>query len=349
MKKIFPLLVLVFLVSASCNIAGTGVLGVLKTTDGGGSWQAADRIENSKSDISGQAMTEMAFDPHNREIVYAGTAANGLWVSTNSAQTWKQILSQITVNDFYIDPTNTKRIFVAGIFNGHGKIVRTVDGGASWEEMYNEASKENAVNSITANPANTNELYAALNSGVAIKSTDGGTNWFVIQEFKDQILKERYNTLNQGLYVLMRNKGLAKSTDGGLTFKPISEQLTHTDYFNGDNLLPEKQIGFVKLALDDQVSGVIYLTTLTGLYKSTNDGSTWNYLNIPVRTSAELPRAVSSTRGGAIAYTSIGSTIYKTLDGGQSWQTQGLPTTNLVNKILIDPTLPQITYAGLTK
>lgn len=347
MKKILVPITLVLLISAGCTFSSPGVVGVIKTVDGGGSWQVADKIENAKTDISSLNITEMAFDPSNSQVVYAGAVNGGIWISKNSAQTWSQILSQITVYDFYVDPTNPQRIFASGIFSDHGKIVRTENGGASWEELYNEASKTNAVNSITGNPSNTNELYAVLNTGILIKSIDSGINWFVLQEFKDQALKVEFNPLNHELYVLLRTKGLAKSTDNGVNFKTASDALTHVDFNDAQNLLSLKQIGFVKLALDDQASGVMYLTTLNGLFKTTNDGANWTYLNIPVRTSAELPRAVASTKGGAIAYASIGSTIYKTLDGGQSWQTQALPTGNQVNKILIDPVLPQITYAGL--
>lgn len=350
MKKFLILLAGISMVSAGClsGIFSPNVVGIVKTVDGGGSWQVADKIAGTNSDISNFSITEMSFDPTDRQTIFASTYDNGLWVSSDAAQSWKQILSNITVYDFFVDPSNSKNIYVSGIFNGHGKILHTVNGGASWEEVYNEASSNNAVNTITANPANSSELYAALNSGILIKSIDGGINWFVLQNFKNQILRVRFSKLNNAIYVLQSTGGISKSTDGGIHFASASGNLTHTDYFNGDTLLPMENIGFLKLALDDQIPGVMYVTTLQGLYKSTDDGKSWVKLILPVKSSSNIPRAVASTKGGQIAYASIGSTIYKTLDGGQSWQTQALPTNNNVNKILIDPVLPQITYAGLT-
>jgi photosystem II stability/assembly factor-like uncharacterized protein len=48
-----------------------------------------------------------------------------------------------------------------------------------------------------------------------------------------------------------------------------------------------------------------------------------------------------------IVFTSVGSTIYKSLDGGKTWQTQGIATTGLINYVLIDPQLPQVVYGGI--
>lgn len=347
MKKLIPLFALLF-ISAGCSLTSSGVLGVIKTLDGGGSWGVTNVIEGSKNNIGGLSVSEMSFDPTDRQTIFLSSANGGLWVSRNAGTSWTSILSKISVYDFYIDPANPKNIYVAGTYNDHGKILRTQDGGGSWEEIYNEASIKNAVNTITANPANSRELYAALNSGVYIKSVDGGVNWFVLQEFEDQVLRTRFNRNNNSIYTLLSTKGLAKSTDNGVTWTYISSSLTTKGYFEGESVLPQNVQSFVRLGMDDSVGGVIYITTSSGLYKTTDDGAHWSYINIPIKTSAEKPRAIASAKGGVIAYTSIGSTIFKTLNGGQSWQTQTLPTGNLVNKIIIDPQLPQITYAGLT-
>lgn len=362
MKKIF-VLSFILLTAASCNVfGGSGTLGVLKTLDGGGNWQQADAIQNSKSNIAGLTVAEMGFDPQNRQTLYLAAVNQGFWTSTDSAQSWHQILTNISALDFIVDPTNGKNIYVSGIFNNHGRIVRTTDGGKTWEEEYEEASANNGVNTITANPANPNELYAGLNSGVLIKSVDSGVNWFVVYDFSkagngpqqsfqssngQQILKARFNPVSKSLYVLTSTNGLAESTDNGVTWKYLTASLTSQTFSDLVSLVPRKVDSFVKMALDDSVPGVVYLTTSGGLYKTSDDGKSWVFLNVPVKSTAQLPRAIASSKGGVLAYASIGSTIFKSLDGGQSWQTEELPTTNSINRILIDPVLPQIVYAGL--
>lgn len=345
-KKIFALS-LVLLMAQSCSfLGGGGTLGIIKTVDGGGTWQSYNQIEGEKTgNISGLIVSELMFDPTNRETVYASSTNGGLWQSKDSAQTWKQILSEITIYDFFVDPTDTKRIYVAGTYNNHGKILKTENSGASWDQIYNEASVKNAVNTITANPTNTSELYAALNSGIIIKSQDRGVNWFVVYNAEDQVLKMRYNPLNSQLYVLARTKGLARSSDGGQSWTVISNSLVGISTPLGTY---EASSQYIKFALDDQSSQVIYLTTSAGLFKTTDEGTSWTSLKLPVRDESMRPRAIASSRGGVVAYTSIDNTIYKTVNGGQSWQTQSLPTGNRVNSIIIDPVLPQIAYLGLT-
>lgn len=93
----------------------------------------------------------------------------------------------------------------------------------------------------------------------------------------------------------------------------------------------------------------MYLTTDKGLYKSVNEGQTWTLLNLPVKDYGlygAYAVAVAKTSSNII-FTSVGSTIYKSTDGGNNWQTQRVVTGNLVYYILIDPQLPQIAYAGV--
>jgi photosystem II stability/assembly factor-like uncharacterized protein len=346
MKNKIALLSLLFFLSAGCGVLGNaGPTGVVKTVDGGGVWQTKNRIEGSNGEISGLRVYEMTFDPNNHEHIYMSTT-EGFWRSDNSADTWKQILAKVVTYDFHLNPQDTNNIFVAGIFGEHGKIIRTKDGGTTWEEIYNEASTNNPVNTITANPNNQLEIYAALASGTVIKSIDGGNNWFVVGDLKGEVLRLRYSKLNNSLYAFVTNGGLSKSTDGGITWNSITNGLTGAGQ---SSFIPERVDRFIKLGLDDQSAGVIYITTSKGLYKTTNDGQNWSLINLPVKTDSDKPRAIASTKGGMIAYTSIGGTIFKTLDGGKSWQTQGIPSDNPVNKILIDPVLQQITYAGLTQ
>lgn len=349
MKKKIIALVALFLLSAGCNPFSTssGIVGVLKTIDGGATWLPANTIANSESSLSGVSVTEMSFSPANREHIFLGTINNGIWKSIDSASSWSQILAKFTVYDFFIDSQNPEIIFASGLYNSHGKIIRTNDGGKTWEEIYNEASVNNAVNTITTNPSVPGELYAALNSGTVIKSVDNGTTWFVIQQYKEQVFKMRYSRLNNSLYMLLRYKGVLRSMDQGKTWSDITTQLTSRPTYSLESFTSSTVDQFIKMSLDDQISGVIFLTSPKGLYKSTNDGTSWERLVIPVKSTAQTPRAIASSKGGMLAYTSIGGTIFKTLDGGKSWQTQGLPTNSAVNKILIDPQLPQITYAGL--
>jgi photosystem II stability/assembly factor-like uncharacterized protein len=348
MKNKILLLSLIFALSAGCDLFGgnNGAVGMIKTVDGGGVWQSRNKIANTTSTLSNLSVSEILLDPGNHEHLYMSSNTSGFWRSFNSGDDWSELLSKIAAYDFFLNPQDANNIFVSGTFGGHGKIVRTKNGGSTWEEIYNEASANNAVNTVTANPNNPYEVYAALDSGTIIKSIDGGTNWFVVNNLKGSVARLRFPKNSNGIYAFMPNNGLFKSTDGGLHWISITLQLTGTAE---GSYLTQYVDRFYKLGLDDQTAGVIYLTSSKGLYRTLDDGKNWSRLELPVKSDSESPRAIASTRGGVVAYTSIGSTIYKTLNGGQSWQTQGFPSNNLVNKIVIDPVLQQIGYAGLTE
>src|SRR3989344_3697542 len=208
MLRKLVLLTLILTTAAGCNVLNfgsrAGIMGIAKTLDGGGVWQLANRVDDSNN-ISGLDVSEIAFENNNHEVVYLGNLNGGFWVSKDSAATWQQLLSTVSVYDFYVDPTNSDNIFVVGLFANHGKIIRSKDAGATWEELYNEATVGNPVNSITGNPNSGNELYAVLSSGVVIKSVDGGVNWFVVNDFKTQSIRIRYNRPNNTLYALTRS------------------------------------------------------------------------------------------------------------------------------------------------
>ena len=338
MKRIF-LAALIMLVAAGCNPLGlfdlgtSGVLGVAKTTDAGNSWNMKNLISGSQTTLANLEVSEMAFAAGDSSKIYMSSTDSGLWYSEDNAESWRPILNRIAVNDFHVARSDSQKVFAVGTFNSHGKVVRTTNSGGSWEEVYNEASYKNAVNSITANPGNDNELYIGLNSGTLLRSNDAGTNWFVVYDFEQQILRLRFNPTNNVLYAVVRNSGIGRSKDNGKTW---------------DFIKPEGVDQVVRVGFDDQNPAVAYMTSSKGLYKTTDDGKTWLYLNLPVKESAQQPRAVASSRNGMLAYTSIGNTMFRTGDGGQSWQTQILPTNRNVNRILIDPQLAQIAYVGLT-
>jgi photosystem II stability/assembly factor-like uncharacterized protein len=345
------------LISASCNLfSSSGLDGVVKSVDGGQTWIAANAGSGGGASISALDVSDMAFDSATSQTIYLASSSGGLWETQDGASTWREILSKITTYDFYVVPDNNKIIYAAGIYDNHGKIVRSEDSGNSWTEIYNESSLNNSVNSIVADPSDPNTLYAGLNDGTLIKSTDGGTNWFVAYTFssQDQILKLRFDPA-KNLYVLLRTNGISESTNGGTAWSSITQPLINISNYNSTTLQNQSVSSFVKFSLDDQVAGVIYTTTSEGLFKTSDNGANWSQINLPVSGSQSssntplLPRAITSTDGGMQAYTSIGGTIYRSIDGGNSWQTEETPTTNTVNKILVDPHNSSIVYAGITK
>lgn len=100
---------------------------LLRTTDGGQSWQTAFTCHGRPRDL--------AVDPRQPQILYAGCDGGGVYRSQDSGSTWQHItpLEVDETNAVVVDPLNSQHLY-AGSFDGSGisGVYRSLDGGATW-------------------------------------------------------------------------------------------------------------------------------------------------------------------------------------------------------------------------
>ncbi len=346
--KILSLLAFTLL-SASCSIGGDKglIAGAIKTVNGGSDWQFANSIQDSKATIAKLNVSKIAFDPTNRQQVYVGGYNGGLYKWDDSKNAWKEILSNILIYDFAINPKDNKIIYAAGLFNGHGRVLITKDAGATWTQIFNDPATDNPVRSIALNPGNTSQIVIGLGSGSIIKSNDGGLSWQLAKDFADRV--NRMSWQGSNIYVLLQAKGLFESSDFGNNFTQLTANMVPTTT-SGNNPFSYSNSGvtYNQFFVDLISSNLIYVTTGQGLFKSVDAGKTWALVPLPIQNGQSVTRAIAiSNSSSNIVFASIGSTIYKTTDGGTTWQTQKVATNGIVNYIIVDPSLPQIGWAGI--
>ena len=344
MKKTFLALSAILVLGASCSLFGPSnvITGVVKTVNGGTDWEFSNSIKDSKLTMAGLHVSRMMFDPQNREIVYASGYNDGIYKSEDSGRTWKRILSNILVYDFQIHPQDSKTMYAAGLFNGHGRVLLTKDGGGSWNQIFNDASDNNAVRSIVLNPSNPSQVLIGLTNGNAIKSSDAGYSWKFVKYFADRINRMAWQ--NNTIYVLLRNNGLYQTPNFGDSFTELTKPILDIQ----TAAYSDTSLTFNQFYVDSLSPALMYVTTSKGLYKSIDQGITWAAIRLPIQQQDSLTYGIAVAKNSSnIVFTSIGSTLYKSTDGGYNWQTQKVATNALINYILIDPQLPQIAYAGL--
>ncbi len=78
-----PLAMAVALDTPGLLFVGTESLGLLRSNDGAASWQPADNSALSRGNIAPLAVTALAIDPEDEQIVYAAT---NIWLGTHTAQ-----------------------------------------------------------------------------------------------------------------------------------------------------------------------------------------------------------------------------------------------------------------------
>jgi gamma-glutamyltranspeptidase len=150
---------------------------------------------------------DIAIDPVNPDIVYAGTGeannrqsssfGDGIYKTTDGGKTWTNIgLKETqTISRVVIDPRNRDVVYVAA--NGHlfgpnpdRGIYKTVNGGGTWDKV-KFVDENTGFTDLVMDPSNSSTLYAASyqrrrtgccyngggpGSGVW-KTTDGGRTW----------------------------------------------------------------------------------------------------------------------------------------------------------------------------
>jgi len=103
------------------------------------------------------------------------------------------------------------------------------------------------------------------------------------------------------------------------------------------------------LAVDPTDSLIVYAGMANGgLYKTTNGGTTWSSVTLPV-SSGVVFSIVFDPLTPSTVYLGSGNGVFKSTDSGSSWTSLnnfGIPGTPNVRAIAIDPTNTSIMYAG---
>jgi hypothetical protein len=170
--------------------SGGGVLGVLKTTNGGATWFHADfGITFNWDEMSAGAIV---IDPNNSEFLYTetyGYFGGGLRRSTNGGKSWFPIYVPSSDNciidtNYYesspfamaIDHQNSNILYACPLLYNDTVLYRSTDRGASWEIVHCFSKQEiGVINSIYVNSENSNIIY--IGAEIFIRSTDQGQTW----------------------------------------------------------------------------------------------------------------------------------------------------------------------------
>lgn len=196
-------------------------------------------------------------------------------------------------------------------------VFKTSDSGVTWQGLGAGFTDVGLVSTITVDPTNSQTIYFGFDDAL-YKSTDGGTTWTAIQN--------------------------------GLPLQGPS--------------VPGLGLSPTLVVVDPLHPQTLYLGTSYGVYKSTDGGADWalsgNGASTFIRSLAIDP--LSTTTLYAVAswyYTGFGmlvpSALYKSLDGGATWNTTGLVAppsnpnfVNSITSIVVDPKTPATLYAGTT-
>lgn len=168
---------------ANRTTRGTYGIGILKTTDGGLTWQKS--LDWSYGSLRG--VQDIKMNSQQPNTLFAATT-EGIYRTYNAGQTWQQISNQKMAVDLAIDPVDTNRIFAT-----HGSlddmnwsgVYRSLDGGNTFSLLNNGLPTGYSGKAmIDISPSNHLVAYASVCdafSQIGLFRTDnGGDSWSLV-------------------------------------------------------------------------------------------------------------------------------------------------------------------------
>jgi len=232
-----------------------------------------------------------------------------------------------------IDPSTPSTLY-AGTTAGAGDgVFKTTNAGTSWAVMDDGLPSPAPVVTIIVDPASPSTIYAGLDELGVYRSTDGGGSWSARSNGLSgrRVFALAIDSASGALYA-GTDAGVFKSPDAGSTWTQTS--LT----------------AYVEHLADDPTNrGTLYAgTPNTGMYKTTNGGTTWAAINsgIPLPTTVRSVAVAASAPATvyAGAETNGSSVFYRTSDGGGTWTA----TSNVgAEALAVSPVDPLTVYAAV--
>jgi photosystem II stability/assembly factor-like uncharacterized protein len=143
-------------------------------------------------------------------VVFAGTEPDGIYVSNDSGDSWSKSSTSISgsLEVFALDVAKSGAIFGRTDWG----VVRSTDGGSSWERVFNEAP----VTSLSTGSDGC--VYIGTDLRGVLGSTDNGDTW---RRMTDSTRVWSIDADRVGNVFVLSENGILCSGDGGQTWKTI--------------------------------------------------------------------------------------------------------------------------------
>jgi len=320
-------------------LLGGGGEGVLRSEDGGDTWEPALSAGNWDG-------FSLAADRTAPAGAWLSVQAGSLLHTSDGGRTWTRRHSRglraSHIRAFAFDPFRPRTLYAATFMPAigptpPGRLQKSVDSGVSW-------SKPLAVDvrALAADPRRSGTLYAGTPRGVSV-SRDRGAHWQSVLKAPESIAivvadPHRPGTIWAGGY------GLWRSQDAGGTWTRLPDPLDTEFYSAARRIFLSPWHPETLYLIDFYLDGI---SVPRALWRSTDGGSTWEPIG-QAALDSPVALAFDPVTPDLLYGANAGGTIRKSRDGGTTWEPSagsagdGYGLTSL----LVDPLDPSVLYAG---
>ena len=234
--------------------------GVYKSTNGGESWEKVLYVDNKSGAV------ELSMDMNYPEILYAamwehqrlpwkvisGGPGSGLYKSTDSGKTWKQLSNGLPKEKgkmaIAVSRANSEKVYAlieSDSEKGQGGLFVSENGGIDWSKVSSDnrlVQRAWYYIEVFADPQDEHTVY--VHSAPALRSIDGGKTWENIDGAHGDYHDLWINPKNSKNMVMADDGGASISYNGGKTWSTQSNMPTAQIYrINTDNQNPYRIYG----------------------------------------------------------------------------------------------------------
>jgi len=298
--------------------------GVWKTTDYGRVWTPIFDAESTGS------IGAIAVAPSDPRTLYVGSGeglqrpdlsvGDGIYKSTDGGATWRHLglRDGQQIPAIIVDPRDPNRVLAAVLGHPYGAneergIFRSTDGGETWQKVLYRDENTGGMD-LAFSPANPQTVFAVLWSA---RQAPWEAGW-----------------------VLSKNNGLYKSTDGGTSWRQVTAGLPSA----------EDGLGRIGLATSLSEPGRMYAIVGAGqgkggLYRSDDGGESWRLVNTDARLwgrDGDFNEVKVDPKNADVVYVA-NIVTWKSTDGVKTFTGwRGAPGGDDYHRLWINPDNPQI-------
>jgi photosystem II stability/assembly factor-like uncharacterized protein len=308
-------------------------------------------------------IADIAVVPNDKSIWYVGSAAGGVWKTTNNGISFSPTFDgegSFSVGVVTIDPNNPNVVWIGTGENNAQRVVaygdgvyKSIDGGKSWKNVGLKASEH--IGRIVVDPRNSDVVYVAAQGPLwskggdrgVFKTNDGGKTWNKVLGVDDwtgandiQLDPRNPDVLVATTWQRERRtfgfiaggpgSGVWRSTDGG------------KNWAKSQSGFPKETLGRIGLAISPADPDVVYAIAEAadnkgGFFRSRDGGTSWekmsgtqfggNYYNEIIADPRDVDRVYA-----------VNTLLMVTTDGGKTFGRVGELNKHVDNhSVWIDP------------